>query len=81
MPNTMTIELYTRDESPVYLSQKLSKAGLHVRSIGVEHVYIEIDADSADAAMEAVRQALPKFDVDLHPVVSYLDNAVRPVAA
>lgn len=81
MNSKITVELYTGGLSPLQLSQRLARAGLQVRSIGVEHVFVDVAAETPSEAEEAVRQALPNAGLEPRSITSYLDRAVRLVAA
>jgi hypothetical protein len=81
MANKITVELYAGGFSPVQLSQRLAKAGLHVRSIGVQHVFVEVEAGSPGEAETVVREAVRIPGLEPRSITSYLDSAVRLVAA
>lgn len=68
--SNILIELYIGSASPARLSQELALAGMPIRSAGVRHLYVEVTAESPEAAMDLLWRSVPSRGMELSPATS-----------
>ncbi len=81
MNRSMLVELYVGGKSPMAIRHALARAELRVRSVGISHVYIEVNAASDEEAIAIVRRVGDWSSDDVHVVTSYLDALPTRAAA